>query len=158
MRDPCSSSHWMHSDCLMTADFIKMFLIQTFFLEKTQACLCLCLGYSNMFTCSQTKPVIIIKCWCWMVLICGQASLKDWSSTKKWLCCRLRSTMLPQCTFSVCHVFVLVLCLSSAEDFDWTKNDHSSFYYGTFPAGKRGSFLRWDRCSTFLLFGKWPSE
>lgn len=44
--------------------------------------------------------------------------------------------MLPRCALSACHVFVLVLCLSSAEDFDWTKNDHSSFYYGTFPAGK----------------------
>lgn len=44
--------------------------------------------------------------------------------------------MLPRCTSNVCHVFVLVLCLSSAEDFDWTKNDHSSFYYGSFPAGK----------------------
>ncbi len=44
--------------------------------------------------------------------------------------------MLPRCALSVCHVLVLVLCLSSAEDFDWTKNDHGSFYYGTFPAGK----------------------
>ncbi|GLD58752.1 lactase-like protein isoform X1 [Lates japonicus] len=42
--------------------------------------------------------------------------------------------MLPRCAFSVCHVLVLVLCLSAAEDFDWTKNDHGSFYYGTFPA------------------------
>lgn len=45
--------------------------------------------------------------------------------------------MLPRCTSNVCHVFVLVLCLSSAEDFDWTKNDRSSFYYGSFPAGKQ---------------------
>ncbi|MED6271047.1 hypothetical protein CHARACLAT_016306 [Characodon lateralis] len=30
---------------------------------------------------------------------------------------------------------MLVLCLSAAEDFDWTKNNHGSFYYGTFPAG-----------------------
>lgn len=59
------------------------------------------------------------------------------------LCCSLRSTMLPRCTSNVCHVFVLVLCLSSAEDFDWTKNDHSSFYYGSFPAGKH------------LLHGNW---
>ncbi|XP_051953538.1 lactase-like b isoform X1 [Xyrauchen texanus] len=35
----------------------------------------------------------------------------------------------------VCHVLVLVLCLSSAEDFDWTTNNHDSFYYGTFPNG-----------------------
>lgn len=48
---------------------------------------------------------------------------------------RLRKIMLPRCPVGVCHVFVLVLCLSAAEDFDWTKNDHGSFYYGTFPAG-----------------------
>ncbi|XP_054588997.1 lactase-like protein isoform X2 [Nothobranchius furzeri] len=43
--------------------------------------------------------------------------------------------MLPRCAVSVCHVLVLVLCLSAAEDFDWTKNNYGSFYYGTFPAG-----------------------
>ncbi|MEQ2302558.1 hypothetical protein AMECASPLE_007831 [Ameca splendens] len=43
--------------------------------------------------------------------------------------------MQPRCAVSVCHVFMLVLCLSAAEDFDWTKNNHGSFYYGTFPAG-----------------------
>ncbi|XP_047241222.1 lactase-like b isoform X2 [Girardinichthys multiradiatus] len=43
--------------------------------------------------------------------------------------------MQPRCAISVCHVFMLVLCLSAAEDFDWTKNNHGSFYYGTFPAG-----------------------
>lgn len=74
---------------------------------------------------------------------CVQASVRDRSVTRKWLCCSLRSTMLPRCTSNVCHVFVLVLCLSSAEDFDWTKNDHSSFYYGSFPAGKH------------LLHGNW---
>ncbi|MEQ2260364.1 hypothetical protein XENORESO_014862, partial [Xenotaenia resolanae] len=42
--------------------------------------------------------------------------------------------MQPRCAVSVCHVFMLVLCLSAAEDFDWTKNNHGSFYYGTFPA------------------------
>lgn len=76
-------------------------------------------------------------------LPCVQASVRDRSVTRKWLCCSLRSTMLPRCTSNVCHVFVLVLCLSSAEDFDWTKNDHSSFYYGSFPAGKH------------LLHGNW---
>ncbi len=34
-----------------------------------------------------------------------------------------------------CHVLVLVLCLSAAEDFDWSANNHDSFYYGTFPNG-----------------------
>lgn len=44
--------------------------------------------------------------------------------------------MLLRRVCSVGHVLVLVLCLSSAEDFDWTKNDYGSFYYGTFPTGK----------------------
>lgn len=52
--------------------------------------------------------------------------------------------MLPRCTSHVCHVFVLVLCLSSAEDFDWTKNDHGSFYYGSFPAGKHLLCRTWS--------------
>ncbi|XP_026031603.1 lactase-like protein isoform X1 [Astatotilapia calliptera] len=43
--------------------------------------------------------------------------------------------MLPRCAVGVCHVLMLVLCVSAAEDFDWTKNHHGSFYYGTFPAG-----------------------
>uniref|UniRef100_A0A8C7ZT09 Cytosolic beta-glucosidase n=1 Tax=Oryzias sinensis TaxID=183150 RepID=A0A8C7ZT09_9TELE len=43
--------------------------------------------------------------------------------------------MQPSCAVSVCHVLMLVLCLSAAEDFDWTKDEHGSFYYGTFPAG-----------------------
>lgn len=81
------------------------------------------------------KLVHMIKWWCWVVFICVQ-TVRNRSTTKTWLCCSLRSNMLPRCAFSVCHVFVLVLCLSSAEDFDWAKNDHGSFYYGTFPAGK----------------------
>ena len=44
--------------------------------------------------------------------------------------------MLPHRTTPLCHVFMLVLCLSAAEDFDWTKNDRGSFYYGTFPVGR----------------------
>lgn len=44
--------------------------------------------------------------------------------------------MRPGGAVSVCHVLMLVLCLSAAEDFDWTKDEHGSFYYGTFPAGK----------------------
>lgn len=28
-----------------------------------------------------------------------------------------------------------VLCVSAGGDFDWTKNDKTSFYYGTFPTG-----------------------
>lgn len=61
----------------------------------------------------------------------------DWCRTGTWLCCRLCRTMLPRRTCTVGNVLVLVLCLSSAEDFDWTKNDHGSFYYGTFPTGNK---------------------
>lgn len=35
-----------------------------------------------------------------------------------------------------CQLLVLVLCLSTAEGFHWTTNDHGSFYYGTFPKGR----------------------
>lgn len=34
------------------------------------------------------------------------------------------------------HVVALVLCVSASEDFDWTKNERTSFYYGTFPTGR----------------------
>uniref|UniRef100_A0A8C5DR26 Cytosolic beta-glucosidase n=1 Tax=Gouania willdenowi TaxID=441366 RepID=A0A8C5DR26_GOUWI len=33
------------------------------------------------------------------------------------------------------HVLFLLLCVSASEDFDWTKNERTSFYYGTFPSG-----------------------
>lgn len=78
---------------------------------------------------------VVFKCSCWMVLMSLQQTVKDQRRTGREPCCRLWSTMLPRRAVSVCYVLMLVLYLSAAEDFDWTKNHHDSFYYGTFPTG-----------------------
>lgn len=53
----------------------------------------------------------------------------------------LRSILRPY------YVLALVLCASANDDFDWTKNEKTSFYYGTFPTGTTPRSHRSKRCS-----------
>ncbi|KAM9825598.1 lactase-like protein isoform 3-T3 [Syngnathus typhle] len=39
------------------------------------------------------------------------------------------------CFVRLYHAFAMMLCMSAGEDFDWTKTERTSFYFGTFPTG-----------------------
>lgn len=51
-------------------------------------------------------------------------------------------SLLPQTTTTMWSILkphqllALVLVAAASEDFDWTKNQQTSFYYGTFPTGR----------------------
>uniref|UniRef100_W5UL36 Cytosolic beta-glucosidase n=1 Tax=Ictalurus punctatus TaxID=7998 RepID=W5UL36_ICTPU len=55
---------------------------------------------------------------------------------------------------SLCHVLVLALCVSAAEDFDWTKNEKGSFHYGTFPT----AFSWGAGSSAYQTEGAWNKD
>ncbi|KAM4596380.1 lactase-like a [Fundulus diaphanus] len=44
-------------------------------------------------------------------------------------------TMLQRGALRTVHLLALALCVSAGGDFDWTKQEKTSFYYGTFPTG-----------------------
>ena len=49
-----------------------------------------------------------------------------------------RPTMQARLLLGLCQVLLLALCVAPSNDFDWTKTDRGSFYYGTFPTGTAG--------------------
>lgn len=47
----------------------------------------------------------------------------------------MKLTAMKTSILRIWYMLVLIIQLNTAEDFQWTKNNPGSFYYGTFPAG-----------------------
>lgn len=58
--------------------------------------------------------------------------------------------MLRRETLRLCHALTLLMCMSASKDFDWTKNQRTSFYYGTFPTGQEADSSQ-SKQEVFLL-------